>query len=60
MRRYLEEVVAGMPDTIYAARAQRWIDRPEIAATTTIACLTCHDPGRLKNRLAAQAQPARQ
>jgi hypothetical protein len=58
MKRYLEEVVTSMPGTVYATRAQRWIDKPEIAPTTTITCLTCHDPGRLKNRLADQPKPA--
>jgi hypothetical protein len=58
MKQYLEEVVTSMPNTVYAARAQRWIDKPEIAATTQITCLTCHDAGRLKNRLAAQSKPA--
>ena len=57
MKRYLAEIVTDMPNTVYAARAQRWIDRPEVAAKTSLTCLTCHDPGRLKNRMAEAAKP---
>ena len=49
---YLAEIVAKLPGTPYASRAQKWIDNAESAGKSSLTCLTCHDPGRLKNRMA--------
>jgi hypothetical protein len=49
----LEFILEKLPGTPYAARAQRWKDRPELAARTSMLCQTCHEPGRLAVRTAA-------
>jgi tetratricopeptide (TPR) repeat protein len=51
-RPYLERL-AAMEGTPYAARARMWLDKPEAAAKSSITCMTCHEPGKLENRLAA-------
>lgn len=48
----LNELIATLPDSVYAKRAQTWKEKPEVAAKTALACQTCHDPGRLDNVLA--------
>ena len=53
---YLKRIVDTMPGTPYQARAQKWLDEPETAGKSAIVCQTCHEPGRLKNRLAAAKQ----
>jgi tetratricopeptide (TPR) repeat protein len=50
---FLDRIVKTMPETPYASMAQKWIDKPEIAATTKVTCQTCHEPGRLAARTAA-------
>jgi hypothetical protein len=40
-----------MPDTVYANRARQWKDDPSTAATTKLACQTCHAPGTLATRI---------
>jgi len=50
---YLKCIVDTMPRTPYQARAQKWLDEPQTASKSAIICQTCHEPGRLKNRLAA-------
>ncbi len=50
---WLARIVKDLPGTPYEARAQKWLEKPELAAKTSLACQTCHDPGRLENRLAA-------
>ena len=48
-----EKIQTLLPDTPYSNVAQQWKESPESAATTSIACRTCHEPGRLAPRLAA-------
>jgi hypothetical protein len=48
----LDRILALMPDTPYAQRAQQWKDDPSSRATTRLACQTCHGPGTLVARLA--------
>lgn len=50
----LAELLKAMPDTVYASRAQRWQENPEIAAKTSITCLGCHEAGRLEAVVARQ------
>ena len=52
---YLQRIVQSMPGTPYATAAQRWIERPEARAKSSVACQTCHEPGRLQARTAALA-----
>ena len=50
---FLEKIQTLLPDTPYSNVAQQWKESPGSAATTSIACRTCHEPGRLAPRLAA-------
>jgi tetratricopeptide (TPR) repeat protein len=50
---YLDKILALLPDTPYEPIARQWKTEPEAAARTSIACLTCHAPGRLASRRAA-------
>jgi hypothetical protein len=50
---YLDKILAGLPNSKYAAAARRWKEDPKAAATTPITCLSCHAPGRLEARMAA-------
>jgi len=52
-RAYLTRIVEGMAGTSYQTRAKQWLENPEkITAKNRMMCLTCHEPGRLQNRLA--------
>lgn len=51
----LTRIVEGMPGTVYATSAKRWIERPETREKSSLACQTCHDPGRLAARQTALA-----
>jgi tetratricopeptide (TPR) repeat protein len=48
----LQRMIALLPDTPYARRAQQWKDEPSTRAHTKVACQTCHAPGTLAARLA--------
>jgi tetratricopeptide (TPR) repeat protein len=50
---FLEKIQTLLPDTPYSNIAQQWKASPESAASTSIACRTCHEPGRLEARVAA-------
>jgi tetratricopeptide (TPR) repeat protein len=52
---YLERIVQSMPGTAYATAARRWIERPETRAKSSVACHSCHEPGKLEARKAALA-----
>ena len=52
-REFLDKIQTLLPDTPYANVAQQWKESPESAASTSITCRTCHEPGRLAARLAA-------
>lgn len=56
-RTHLTRIVATMQGTPYEAPAKKWLDNPEAAQKPVFACLSCHEPGRLKNRLASLNQP---
>jgi hypothetical protein len=56
-RVWLQQIVANMPGTPYARRAEQWLAKPDsISKDNRLVCQTCHDPGRLKNRVAAMAK----
>lgn len=48
-----QELVAAFPGTPYAVFGKRWLDKPETMAKSKIACVTCHDAGRLQAVLTA-------
>ena len=50
---FIEKIQALLPDTPYANVAQQWKENPESVTSTSIACRTCHESGRLAARLAA-------
>ena len=59
-RVWLRQIVANMPATPYERRAQQWLAKPESISTgNRVVCQTCHDAGRLKNRLAAIGQQSK-
>jgi hypothetical protein len=50
--KYLKRIVDTMPNTPYAGRARLWLSDPEVARKNSkFVCQSCHDPGRLKNRV---------
>jgi hypothetical protein len=53
---YLDTMLTVLVDTPYEAVAKQWKADPAIAATTNLACKSCHNPGRLANRLEALKQ----
>lgn len=53
-KHYLAQLVAALPGTPYESRAKKWMERPEMAKTTSLTCQTCHDAGRLQAVLSAQ------
>jgi hypothetical protein len=50
---FLDKMLELLKDTPYERAAQRWKDDPESAATSSIACKSCHSAGRLTARIAA-------
>jgi hypothetical protein len=53
---FLNRILTTMPGTPYAAAAKRWVDSPEVIATTNLICKSCHDAGRLEVQLAKHAR----
>jgi len=53
--KYLNEVVARLPNTPYAQTAAKWLAEPASAAKSQLVCQSCHEPNRLENRLKAIA-----
>jgi hypothetical protein len=53
---FLNRILTTMPGTPYAAAAKRWVDSPEVIATTNLTCKSCHDAGRLEVQMAQHAQ----
>ena len=53
--KYLNEIVAKLPDTHYSQIAEKWLADPASAAKTQLVCQSCHEPNRLANRLKAIA-----
>lgn len=52
---FLEQILATMPGTPYAAIAKKWIESPAAAAGSNLTCQTCHEAGRLEARKASLA-----
>ncbi len=51
MKKTLERIVSGMPKTPYASAAKKWMEEPESRTRLKIACISCHEPNRLGNRV---------
>ena len=52
---FLNRILTTMPGTPYAAVAKRWVDSPDVIATTNLTCKTCHEAGRLEAQMAKHA-----
>jgi len=50
---YVDKILAVLGNTPYEQAAKQWKSHPESAANTSIACMTCHDAGRLAARVAS-------
>jgi tetratricopeptide (TPR) repeat protein len=50
---YLDKILALLGNTPYESVAKKWKENPKTVATTSVACLTCHESGRLAARLTA-------
>jgi hypothetical protein len=50
--KHLDKMIEVLPDTPYARMAERWKTDPQVAATSSITCKSCHTEGRLSDRLA--------
>jgi hypothetical protein len=48
---YLDKILTMLPNTPYEPIAKKWKENPKAAENSTIACMTCHEPGRLEDRL---------
>ena len=53
--KYLNEIVAKLPNTHYSEIAQKWLADPSSATKSQLVCHSCHDENRLENRLKAIA-----
>lgn len=53
---HLDRMLTHLAGTPYEAMAQKWKADPMIAASTTLTCKNCHNPGRLSSQLAALRQ----
>ncbi|MFN0124293.1 MAG: hypothetical protein ACKV2V_27655 [Blastocatellia bacterium] len=53
MAKYLDRTLELMAGTPYEAAAKKWKADPAAMATTSLACMNCHDDGRLSARLTA-------
>jgi hypothetical protein len=49
---HLDRILTLLRDTPYEPVAKQWKANPKSAANSTLACMTCHDSGRLAARLA--------
>lgn len=49
---HLDRILTLLRDTPYEPIAKQWKANPKSAANTTLACMTCHESGRLTARLA--------
>jgi len=48
---FLDKIFELMKDTPYESVARQWKKNPEAAGKIQLTCLTCHDAGRLTNRM---------
>lgn len=53
MTKYLDKIIEVLPDSPYERIAKEWKSDPALARDSRMACLTCHDAGRLAPRMAA-------
>ena len=53
---HLQRLISQLPNTPYETRAKRWKESPEIAGRSSLACQTCHEPGRLAAKTAELAK----
>src|SRR5262245_9040382 len=44
---WVDKMLVVLQNTPYEATARKWKEQPESAAASTVACKTCHEPGRL-------------
>jgi hypothetical protein len=51
MAQHLDRMLTLLQGTPYEATAQQWKANPSSAATTTVTCKACHNPGRLSSQL---------
>jgi hypothetical protein len=49
---YLDKIIATLPDTGYERVAKLWKSDPAAAAKGNISCKSCHNEGRLEDRVA--------
>jgi tetratricopeptide (TPR) repeat protein len=56
LNEYLDKILAVLGGTPYEPVAKQWKKNPAAAATGSITCMTCHEPGRLAARLTALNQ----
>ncbi len=48
---YLDKILAVLPGTPYEPIAKKWKANPKAAENSSITCMSCHDAGRLEDRL---------
>lgn len=48
---YLDRILAVLPGTPYEPIARKWKENPKAAETSSITCISCHEAGRLEDRL---------
>lgn len=48
---YLEQLLVQLPESPYGPVAKKWRSDPGFATRSSLVCKSCHDPGRLENRL---------
>ena len=56
MNEHLDRILEFLPGTPYEASAKKWKADPAVASKVKIACMSCHDPGRLEPSLARAAK----
>jgi hypothetical protein len=44
---WVDKMLVLLQNTPYEATARKWKEQPESAATSSVVCKTCHEPGRL-------------
>ena len=52
-QQYLDKMLTLLQGTSYEPIAKKWKESPQAAANTSLACMSCHDAGRLNARLNA-------
>jgi hypothetical protein len=53
---YLDRMLTVLANTPYEAMAKKWKEDPASAASSSLTCKNCHNPGRLAARLKALEQ----